>query len=160
MLGILAVVVMASGCTTDTTTNKTFSSNGISFTYPGSWSELNNTDFANEYGTIAAAVGDEANNQTFILETVNIRKGQKMASTTEWAAAYRSGMEGAGFTFVSGKARTVDGQNGYEVVMQKEGIYTSNTYFQKGGTPYLAAFASTSNDAETVDMILNSLKVP
>lgn len=159
ILVVLAVIVMASGCIDSGTTNKTYSNNGVSFTYPGDWSELDKSDFQNSESNVLVAVGDK-DKSTFALATVTIGSNQRLATTKEWAASYKSGMLSNGYTFISEKSRTVDGQNGYEVVMQKSGIYTSNTYFAKDGTPYLAAFASTSNDEQTVNMILNSLKVP
>lgn len=51
-VAIVALVVMASGCTTQTgnnTTTKTYSANGMTFNYPGNWTIINET--TNENGT-------------------------------------------------------------------------------------------------------------
>ena len=150
MLGILAVVVAASGCTDNTTTNKTYSNNGISFTYPGDWSEQNATE-----SSTLAVVGNDTSG--FALASTTITN---VATTNQWASNFKALMKSDGYTFVSGKPRTVDGQSGYEVVMQKSGKYTSTTFFVKNSNPYIAAFTFPTNDQQTVDMILNSLKVP
>ena len=41
IIAILGIIVCASGCTDNTTTTKTYSGNGVSFSYPGNWEELN-----------------------------------------------------------------------------------------------------------------------
>lgn len=67
VLALVAVVVMASGCTSNQTgnnTTKTYSANGITFNYPASWSIINETSDAN--GTLIA-IGDaniQQNNTT------------------------------------------------------------------------------------------------
>ncbi len=149
---------MASGCTSVSSSNKTYSNNGISFTYPGDWGELNKTDFQNNASTILVAVGND--NATFVLANVTVGANKRIVSTTEWASAYKSSMNKSGYTLISEKSRTVDGVNGYEVVMKKSEIVSSNTYFAKNGNPYLAAFAFEVYDEQAVNMILNSLKVP
>jgi len=150
MLGILAVVVAASGCTDNTTTNKTYSNNGISFTYPGSWEIQNSTQ-----SSTLAVVGNDTS--AFVLASTTIAN---VATTNEWASNFKTLMASDGYTFVSGQPRTVDGQSGYTVVMQKSGNYTSTTFFVKNSNPYIASFVSSTNDQQTVDMVLNSLKVP
>jgi len=59
VVAIVAIVVMASGCTSQTgnnsTATKTYSANGISFNYPSSWAIINET--SNENGTVIA-LGD------------------------------------------------------------------------------------------------------
>lgn len=59
VVAIVAIVVMASGCTSQTgnnsTATKTYSANGISFNYPSSWAIINET--SNENGTLIA-LGD------------------------------------------------------------------------------------------------------
>ncbi len=68
VVAIVAIVVMASGCTSQTgnnsTATKTYSANGISFNYPSSWAIINET--TNENGTLIA-LGDanfKENNST------------------------------------------------------------------------------------------------
>ena len=58
-MAIVALVVMASGCTSqtgnNTTATKTYSANGISFNYSSNWVIINDT--TNENGTVIA-LGD------------------------------------------------------------------------------------------------------
>ena len=44
IIAILGIIVCASGCTDSTQDNKTYSGNGVSFTYPGNWDLLDSTD--------------------------------------------------------------------------------------------------------------------
>ena len=65
VIAIVALVVMASGCTSqngnNTTATKAYSANGISFNYPSDWSVINET--ANE--TITGVItGDVSFNQS------------------------------------------------------------------------------------------------
>jgi len=161
ILGILAVMVMASGCISSSSSNKTYSSNGVSFTYPGDWSVQNNTQALN-ISNVIVWVGNEKS--AFALANVTIPKNKTLANTTQWATGTKSNYKNSGYEFVSEKSRTVDGANGYELVFRKSGNYSSYTYFVKNGTPYLAAFNFIDSNMqtvnETVDMVLNSLKVP
>ena len=71
VLFILVVVVAASGCTSqNTSSNKTYSANGVSFTYPGNWTEQNMTTYQTQFGftgTVLAVVGDGSNNTLVLL---------------------------------------------------------------------------------------------
>lgn len=67
VLAIVAVVVLASGCTSNQTgnnTTKTYSANGITFNYPANWDIINETSNANQ---TLIAIGDaniQQNNTT------------------------------------------------------------------------------------------------
>jgi hypothetical protein len=65
VIAIVALVVMASGCTSqngnNTTATKAYSANGISFNYPDNWTITNDTSNNN---TTLIALGDVDFNQT------------------------------------------------------------------------------------------------
>ena len=65
VIAIVALVVMASGCTSqngnNTTATKAYSANGISFNYPANWTVTNDTTNNN---TTLIALGDVDFNQT------------------------------------------------------------------------------------------------
>ncbi len=59
VLIMLVLVVAASGCTSQqsTSSNKTYSANGVSFTYPGNWTEQNLTSLQSQVGSSADVLG-------------------------------------------------------------------------------------------------------
>ena len=67
VVAIVAIVVMASGCTSQTgnnsTATKTYSANGISFNYPSNWDIVNDTSNGNE-SVIALGDADIQKNNT------------------------------------------------------------------------------------------------
>ena len=85
VVAIVAIVVMASGCTSqtgnNTTATKNYSANGISFNYPSSWAILNET--SNENGTVVAlGDADIQKNNTVKGNGVTIIKVPENANST------------------------------------------------------------------------------
>jgi hypothetical protein len=159
----LVLVVAASGCTSQQTasSNKTYSSNGVLFIYPGNWSEQNSTSLQSQLGSsgnVLAVVGDGANNK-FGFAKLNIGSNQRVATLSEWASNYNSSMKEQGSTYVSEKSLTVDGVKAYQITMQDSGIYVTDVFFVKNGNGYLAVHASPNNDQKTLEMLMKNLTV-
>jgi hypothetical protein len=160
LIGILVLVVAASGCTSQSTSNKTYSANGVSFTYPGAWSELNSTDLQKSLSasTVLGLVGNNTNE--FYVAKVNVGSNQVVSSISQWASGYNSTIKSNGWTFVSGKSLTVDGVPAYQITAQtNSSYYGTDVFFVKNSAPYLAVYVSPSNDQQTLENILNSLKI-
>jgi hypothetical protein len=91
VVAIIALVVMASGCTSNQTGNnstatKTYSANGVSFNYPSNWVIINETSNAN---VTAVALGDavfKQNNGTQGNGVTIIRLPQTNNSSDELAS--------------------------------------------------------------------------
>jgi hypothetical protein len=158
---LLVVAVSASGCTSQNISNKTYSANGVSFIYPGNWSEQNATSLETELGStgdVLAVVGN-GSNYKFGFAKLNIGSNQRVATLSEWASNYNSTMRSKGSTYVSEKSSTVNGVKAYQLTMQSAGTYVTDVFFVKNGTGYLAVYASKSNDTEILDQLMQSLNV-
>lgn len=162
LLVLLALVVSVSGCTSqNTTNNKTYSANGVSFTYPGSWSEENTSTLQSELGsagTVIVVVGDNSTNK-FGVAKANLAGGQTISNVDEWASNYNSTMKNAGSTYVSEKKLTVDGVDASQMTFQNSGVYITDIFFIKNNVAYLAVLASTNNDQKILDLLLKNLKI-
>jgi len=159
---MLVVVVAISGCTSqNTSSNKTYSANGVSFTYPGNWTEQNITSYQTQFGSagnVLGVVGDESNN-TFGVVKLNIGSNQRVATLSEWASSYNSTMKNGGSKYVSEKPLTVDGINAYQVTMIDSGNYVTDVFFVKNGTGYVATYSSLTNDTANLDLLMKDLKI-
>lgn len=161
---ILVLIVAASGCTSDnTSSNKTYSANGITFVYPGSWSEQNSTTLQSQVGSIGkvvAVVGDGSKSM-FGIAKVNIGSNERIASLNEWASSYNSTMKNQGVTYISEKTITVDGVDATMMTMKDpdSGTYITDVFFIKNGTAYLAVYASTNSDQQTFEQLLKNLHI-
>ena len=163
VLFVLVLVVAASGCTSQqsTSTNKTYSANGVSFTYPGNWTEQNLTSLQSEAGSSAdvlGVVGDGAVNKFGVFK-LNPSSNQRVVSLSEWASNYNSTMKNQGSAYVSEKSLTVNGVKAYQMTMVKSGKYGTDVFFVKNGTGYIATYTSAKNDSETLDLLINNLKI-
>lgn len=163
VLAILAIVVTVSGCTNNQTApaNKTYSANGLSFIYPGSWSELDKTAYQSALdgkGELLAVVGD-GSNSAFGIARLSKMKNQTNVTLNNLVAYHNSTLKNNGTEYVSEEPVTVDGAKGYEITVKASGNYFSSVLFIKNSTGYLAVFESLDNDQQTLDQILSSLKV-
>ncbi len=163
LIGMLVLVVIASGCTTQNTQNsttKTYSGNGVTFNYPANWTVQNSSTIQSQLGSVGTAlgaVGDE--NNTFIVAKLNVGSNQALNSPSQAAANAKSTLTSQGYTFVSEKQLTIDGVNADQVTFQKSGAYYTYDYIVKNNNGYWTTYASTSSDQTNLDMILNSLKI-
>jgi len=162
VLAILALVIAVSGCTTSqqAPANKTYSVNGLSFVYPGTWIELDKTAYQSaldDKGEILAVVGDGST--MFGVARLNKIKNQTDVTLNSLILYYNATLNANGTKYVSEGPVTVDGVKGYKMTVKASENYLSGALFIKNSTSYLAVFESSKNDQKTFNHILNSLKV-
>ena len=162
ILTVLALIISVSGCTTSqpAPANKTYSANGLSFIYPGTWSELDKTAYQSALdgkGEILAAVGDGST--IFGVARLNKIKNQTDVTLNSLVIYYNATLNVNGTKYVSEGPVTVDGVKGYEITVKASENYLSGVLFIKNRTAYLAVFESSDNDQKTFNQILNSLKI-
>ena len=163
ILIILALIIAVSGCTTNQSSpvNKTYSLNGLSFIYPGDWSELDKTIYQSaldDKGELLAVVGD-GSNSAFGIARINNVKNQTNVTLNNLVVYYNSTLKNNGTEYVSEGSVTVDGIKGYEITVKASKNYLSSVLFIKNGTGYLAVFESSDNDQQMFNQIISSLKV-
>jgi hypothetical protein len=161
VVAIVAIVVMASGCTSqtgnNTTATKTYSANGISFNYPSSWVILNET--SNENGTVVA-IGDAdiQKNNTVKGNGVTIIKVPENANST------------ADLTNLKTQFAGLNGTNSTETIAGVTANATTITtkisnataqikfiYFVKNNFIYLIQYATLSSDFQTQQQLFDTI---
>ena len=162
VLVILALIIAVSGCTTSqqASINKTYSVNGLSFTYPGTWSELDKTAYQSvldDKGEILTVVGDGST--MFGVARLNKIKNQTDITLNSLILYYNATLNVNGTKYVSEGLVAVNGVKGYKITVKASENYLSGVLFIKNSTAYLAVFESSDNDQKTFNQILNSLKV-
>ncbi len=160
ILVILALVIAVSGCTNNQAppANKTYSANGLSFTYPGIWEELDKTTYQNvlgDKGEIGVVVGDGASSG-FGIAKLNSTKNTTL---NDLVADYNSSLKNNGTKYVSGKSISVAGVKGYEMTVTASENYVTIILFIKNDIDYLAVFESSDSNQQRLDWIINSLKI-
>lgn len=167
VVAILALVVFASGCTDQT---KTYSSNGITFNYPGSWQELSQVN--NENGI--AGVGDPSSvnsssklaNTVVVVQKVAMPSGLTLQEAVDaLITSFQS--QDPNFQKISQKTITFNGATAYEIVykMGANGVQKQEkaVIFEKNGYLYAITGSSLPNDFNNqqanFDMVINSFKV-
>lgn len=161
IVAILALVIAASGCTSDQAppANKTYSANSLSFTYPGIWEELDKTGYQSVLGNkgeIMVVVGDGASSG-FGIAKLNSTKNTTL---NDLVADYNSTLKDNGTKYVSGKSVIVAGVKGYEMTVTASGNYVTVILFIKNSIGYLVVFESSDSDQQVLDGIMKSLKIP
>jgi hypothetical protein len=156
VIAILGLIVALSGCTINTETNKTFSEDGINFTYPGDWEVLNDTAFGDvgNSSEVRAAVGIEGE-EVFIIATPIIRTGEYLRSPTEWLTNVKSSL---GSAYVSDKTFPVDGEEGILITSKDNGEYVYFLNWNKDGKGYIAAFRSQNESLDTFESIAKTIQ--
>ena len=167
VLGILILVVFASGCTS----SNTYNANGISFDYPSNWTELSKDQVTSASGgnvTAIAAVADPNSIQNKNYQTLVIIQSINTAlSLNEAVTAFKSLIQSTGGQVVSEKSITVDG------VSSKELIYTITVsgvakkerlvIVPKNNKVYAiigsASTADFNGQQANFDLIINSFKI-
>ena len=162
VLAVLALIIAVSGCTTSqqAPANKTYFVNGLSFIYPGTWSELDKTAYQsvlNDKGELLAVVGDGST--MFGVARLNKIKNQKDVTLNSLIIYYNATLNANGTKYVSESPVTVDEVKGYKMTVKASENYLSGVLFIKNGIAYLAVFESSDNDQRTFNQILNSLKI-
>jgi len=158
ILAVVLLVVMASGCTSDQwASNKTYSGNGVTFSYPGTWSENATKTVTTPSGSNSiAAVG--SNDEGFAIGSISA-SGLDTASIqsvlNQLVQEYQTQGYGAS------KSVTVDGSTATMITSTNKdssGYYTTIAFWVKNNSLYYAAYVSNTNSTQTLERILGSLK--
>lgn len=161
ILVIVSLVVAISGCTSDIwATNKTYSGNGITFTYPGTWSESdpNTIDLSSvSNATVVARVGD--NDYSFVVTTKVFPQNTNSQLTLQNIKSVSI----PGQTKVSDKDINVDGTQGIQMDYKVNDKNTPDQYISyvawiKNSKGYIIGYGSRNNDTQTLDRIINTIK--
>lgn len=158
ILAVVLVVVMASGCTSDEwASNKTYSGNGITFTYPGTWGE-NATKTVNvpAGSNSLAAVG--SNDEGFAVGSITA-SGLDTASIQNVLNQLVQEYQTQGYG--DSKSITVDGSTATMLTTTSKdssGYYTTIAFWVKNNSLYYAAYVSSTNNTQNMEKILGSLK--
>lgn len=162
VLTILALIVAVSGCTTSqqAPANKTYSVNGLSFIYPGDWSELDKSSYQSvldDKGELLVVLGDGST--MFGVAKLNKINNQTDVTLDSLIRYYNATLNANGTKYVSESPVTVDKVKGYKMTVKASENYLSGVLFIKNNTAYLTVFESSDNDQKTFNQILNSLKI-
>lgn len=160
ILAIVAVVVAVSGCTGDPwASNKTYSGNGLTFQYPGTWSENATKAVSTPSGSTGMIiVGSDADEQGFAVGSVS---GSGLSNSALEGIMNQVKTEYKNQGYTSEKTLTVDGVQATILSNPNpnaSGLYTTVAVWLKNGRIYIAAYASSDTDTATLERILSSLK--
>jgi hypothetical protein len=167
VMAILALVVLASGCTSQG--NNTYNSSGISFNYSSNWQELPNIKTPNAI----VAVGDPNSvnsstnnvNTLVIIQKVAMPQGTTLKQTYD--DIYAQYAKDSSYRAISEKTVTVNGLTAYENIhrinvsgVQKE---EKAVWFGKNGNIYVILCGALPSDFDSqranFDMVINSFKI-
>jgi hypothetical protein len=149
ILAILSLVVMASGCTSSDqwASNKTYSGDGITFTYPGTWSVNDSEAVSTQSGsTSIAAVGND--DEGFAIGSIAVSgldTETVQQATNQMVEEYQS--QGYG----TAKTITVEGVNASMLTSEEadaSGLYSTVAIWVKDDKMYYAVYASKTTSTE------------
>ena len=159
IITILVVIVLISGCASKSMPNtKNYSENGLSFTYPGNWSELDTTSYQSvlgDRGQLLVLVGD-GSNSAFGVAKLNNEKNQTLENLV---ITYKLSLKSNGTEFISEGPITIDAVKGHEITVKASGNYFSSILFFKNNSSYLVGFESQNDDQQIFNQIIKSLNV-
>jgi hypothetical protein len=160
ILLFLGMIVAISGCTSEIS-NKTYSANGVNFTYPGNGSEMNSTSLQSQVGSTGTMIAMVGDNSTFLfgVAKVNLQSNQRLASLSEWATSYNNTMKASNETYISEKNMTVDGVNGIMIASNDSSFFYREVFFIKNNTGYLAILLTKNNDEQLFNDLVSSLHI-
>jgi len=158
IITILVVIVLISGCASKQSlpNTKNYSANGLSFTYPGNWSEMDTTFYQSilgDKGQLLVLVGD-GSNSAFGIAKLNTEKNQTLK---DLVITYKLSLKSNGTEFISEEPITIDAVKGHEITVKASGNYFSSILFIKNNSSYLVGFESQNNDQQTFNQIIKSL---
>ncbi|MBM4241576.1 MAG: hypothetical protein FJ150_07960 [Euryarchaeota archaeon] len=164
IISILVFVVLASGCTSEVTTeNKTthFEGNGTSFDYPSNWIPLINT--TNER-YIVAKFGDPNQKINDSISTAVIVEKASGLTVEDGKSIFRAKPN---YEFISEKTITIANTNATELIFKttEQGIQLKyrTIMLTKNGFLYAITFYAKTEDFEgqnaNFDMIINSFQI-
>jgi hypothetical protein len=160
VIAIIGLVVMASGCVSqtgnNTTATKSYSANGISFKYPGSWSLINQTTHSNN---TVVAIGDSSfNNKTLNGNGVIIVKSPKNSTSRSDNTNLKSQTARLNGTKTT---QTIDGVTAnvttFTTKISNETVLIKSISFEKNNYNYQIQFATISTDIKTQEQMFNTI---
>lgn len=163
VLALVLLVVMVSGCTSDQwASNKTYSGNGVTFQYPGAWTDEDPSSLSSFTSGVNVVTGVGNTDYTFVLGSIptNVSTDQiqqyLQQVKTNWKAI-------PGATVLSEKELTVDGASAIEVNWKlnnesSSDVYVSAVSWVKNAKAYVVIYGSRNNDTQTLDRILSTMK--
>lgn len=158
ILVVVSLVVSISGCTSDEwATNKTYSSNGIIFVYPGSWDVNVNKSITFPSDSVKQALVGTSDEILGVgtINGQNLTNDQLQETINSVVSDYKN--QGYG----SEKNITVDGVTATIITSQKagsDGFYTSFAAWVKSGTIYYVVYMSKSNSTANLERLLGTFK--
>lgn len=158
ILAVVSLVIMASGCTSDQwASNKTYTGDGITFQYPGTWSENATKAVGTPSGSSSiAAVGTDE--EAFAIGSISVT-GLDAASIQDVLDNLVKQYKQQGYGSV--KTVQVEGVNATMLTSTSKdasGFYYSIAFWTKNNKLYYAVYGSTTKDTETMERILGSLE--
>jgi hypothetical protein len=161
-LGLLVLVVAASGCTGDQwSSNKTYSGNGLKIVYPGSWSDKASQFPSLENSTQIMSVGNDG--YGLRVDKISIPGASILPSTTILNGVSSIVKSSTNGTVVSEKEINVDGASGFQINLSNKTLASGNEFLSyavwiKNDTIYVATYGSKNNDTGTFDKIIANIK--
>jgi hypothetical protein len=134
ILAIIGMIVAISGCTsfgTESVQNKTFSKSGITFQYPGNWSDNATMNFAKSAGKDVELIGTLGNsNVTLAVEYVNVTKHPNDAGSADEVKDLSVSLAKASVnpTILSDTNRQINNKTAYELIYTIPDAVTNVTY--------------------------------
>lgn len=164
LIMILAIVGI-SGCTEQTPENKTYSADGITFQYPGNWTELNKTKYGDlDLGNKSEAIfvlGDDNNQARLTFGKIIPAHGEVLNTLPVWAEKTKSSSSSKELQFLSEKNLTIAGVDAYQLrFIDDDGDYITSIAFIKNNTGYVLVYISIFKETETLENILKSFQMP
>jgi hypothetical protein len=161
VMAIVALVVMASGCTSqtgnNTTATKTYSANGISFNYSSNWDIINDT--TNENGTvIALGDADIQQNNSVKGNGVSIIKIPKTANSTADLADLKTqfaSLNGTNSTITI--AGVTANETTFNTQMNNVTAQIKIIDFEKNNYIYLIQYATIASDFQTQTQLFETI---
>jgi hypothetical protein len=164
---ILALVVFASGCTDST---KTYSGNGISFNYSGSWQQLQQVSSPN--AIVAFGDNKTADQSTGNVNTLVVVQKVAMPAGATLKQVYDStyqqfAQQDSSFKTISDTTTTVDGTTAYvnTHTVNVDGVQKQEkaAWLEKNGNIYVILYGALpsafNNQQANFDTIINTFKV-
>lgn len=155
---LLGLIVAISGCTFNSgDTNKTFSENGVSFTYPGDWEVLNESA-AESFGDnvdIMAVVGVE-DEDVFVVGKAVIESDEYLRSPSEWLEYTK---ESIGSSYASDKTFTVEGEEGALITAKDNNDYVYILFWHKDGEGYIAYYRTANESLDKFESIAKTIQI-
>ena len=161
VVAIIALVVMASGCTSqtgnNTTATKTYSANGISFNYSTNWDIINET--TNENGTvIALGDADIQQNNSVKGNGVSIIKIPKTENSTADLTSLKSefaALNGTNSTITI--AGVTANETTFNTQMNNVTAQIKIIDFEKNNYIYLIQYATIASDFQTQQQLFETI---